>query len=229
MPTSVPQFIESPRFELPPAWTYRIEPLYESEIVDRGRYGEDINLFTRYPRVRIDVNVPRDRAADIPLIRRWWHVTRGKVVYFRVRDPSDWLSTRDGLHVDDETLQPTPLDQPLIVIPGTEPTYQLYKQYAIGIEGTDEWIQERPIFKPVEGTIRVANDAGVEQIPDRWAIDYTTGILTPEITFEGVPTSWGGEFDTPVRFDSNVPLLLEEHLLRGTNFVLLERRYVAPV
>lgn len=224
----LPQSIESPRFELLRGWTYNIEPMFDVDIAPQGRYGELVNLSTRYPRIRFDVTIPEDKQADIPLIYRWYMVVRKSAIPFRVRNPTDYLSTVDGFHVENELLQPTALDQPLRVIEGTEPTYQLFKQYLIGDDFTIEHAMERPIFKPVAGTILVANELGELQPANRWQLDTSTGILTPELTFEGTPTTWGGEFDTPVRFDSTLPLRMQDWRV-NTSFVLVEKPLVSPV
>lgn len=218
----VPTFIERPRFELPRGWKIDPQPQYDVSVIPRGQKGERRNLNDPYPLVRISVEVPRDRVADIPLIRRWYHVCRGRAVGFRVQDPTDYLSTQKGFAIDEHDEQPTALDQPLVEAPeGSGARFQLYRQYVIG---EDSYIatQERPITKPVVQTIRVANAAGVEQAPSRWSIDDTTGILTVGPGFVGTPATWGGEFDLPMRFDSDLPLHVEDFRLDETTFELLE-------
>jgi uncharacterized protein (TIGR02217 family) len=218
----IPSFIERPRFELPRGWICDPQPEYDVSVTRRGNKGERRNLNDPYPLTRISVTIPRERVSDIPLIRRWYHVCRGRAVGFRVQDPSDYLSTPQGFAVDASDLQPTPLDQPLVEAPdGSGARFQLYRQYLLG---EDSYIatQERPILKPVLDTIRVANASGVEQPPSRWTLDDTTGILTIGAGFDGVPATWGGEFDLPMRFDSELPLHVEDFRLDETSFELLE-------
>ena len=216
---SIPAFIESPRLELPRGWVYDVGPDYDVSIIRRGRGRERRNLNADYPRVRIRVMILRDRVSDILSIRNFYHAVRGRAVGFRVQDPTDYLSTQVGCIVDDESPQPSPTDQPLIHIEDND--YQLVKQYVIG-EGSLTTIQERPIVKPVVGKIRVANEFGVEQPAESWVLDYTTGIVTPLPGFVGVPTFWGGEFDTPMRFDSPLPLRVQDFRIDETSFELLE-------
>jgi uncharacterized protein (TIGR02217 family) len=217
----VESFIESPRLELPRGWSYEVETLYDVDVIPRGHGAEQRNLKSSYGRTRISVTVPRDRVSDIPYIYRFHRVMRGRAVGFRVQDPSDYLSTEQGYISSAEDPAPSATDQPLIAVPGTSTQYQLYKQYVLGDE-TIALIEERIIVKPVASTIRVANQDGVEQSPDRWSLDPTTGILTPGMTFEGTPTTWGGQFDIAVRFDSELPRRVEDFRLDETSFVLLE-------
>lgn len=215
---TVPSFIESPRLELPRGWIYDVEPLYQVTVIQRGRGGEKRNLSTARPRSRISVTVPRDRIADIPGIRRFWHVARGRTSGFRVQDPTDYLSTADGF-VREGGSGITSLDQPLI--DDGAGGYELWKQYILG-EGSNALIHERRIFKPVAGTVVVANEFQDEQDPSTWDLDETTGTVETLTGFTGTPTSWGGEFDLPVRFDSELPLRVEDFFVDSVSFVLLE-------
>lgn len=222
---AIPDFIERPRFELLRGWLYDPQPEYVVRINPRGNFGEKRNLDTVYPRVRIPVTIPRERVADIPLIRRWYHVARSRAVGFRVQDPTDYLSTEIGFDAGDGTYpQPTALDQPLVEAPeGSGARFQMFRQYVIG-EGSFVHTQERPIYKPVAGTIKVANELAQEQAENRWSLDDTTGIITIGPGFVGTPTTWGGQFDIPVRFDSELPLHVEDFRLDEVTFELIELR-----
>lgn len=66
--------------------------------------------------------------------------------------------------------------------------FQMVKRYSTAGNNHD-----RDITKPVNGTIVVIGGTGV-------TIDYTTGIVTVS---SGTPTAWTGEFDVPVRFDTD--------------------------
>jgi uncharacterized protein (TIGR02217 family) len=222
---TLPAFIEK-RFPALTGWEYTVDPVYDVGEVGTGRDAhEKRNLATHYPRRRIAVRVPSDKWADIPLVNRWHHATRGRAVGFRVKDPTDFLS------IDVEALQtidvPTaahcsPTDQPLEEIEETPGGFRLVKDYTVEIESTVVLTQRLPIIKPVPDTIRVANNVGVEQPPERWTIDYTRGVLQPLETFVGTPASWGGQYDLPMRFNSSVPVDVREHRLCETVFELIE-------
>jgi uncharacterized protein (TIGR02217 family) len=74
----------------------------------------------------------------------------------------------------------------------------LGKRYTSGAQTYD-----RVITKPVSGTVTVTGGG---------TVDYTTGIITG-----GTPTSWVGEFDVPVRFDTDelVGEILNRNVSRG--------------
>lgn len=62
--------------------------------------------------------------------------------------------------------------------------------------------EDRPVTKPVEGTVRIAVD-GVELVQPAFSVDLLTGIVTlVEAPGEGVPVTAGFEFHVPVRFDT---------------------------
>lgn len=63
--------------------------------------------------------------------------------------------------------------------------YQMYKRYTFGSVSYDRIIQ-----KPVSGSITLHGGTGT--------IDYTTGKISGSTA-----TAWSGEFDVPVRFDTD--------------------------
>lgn len=74
----------------------------------------------------------------------------------------------------------------------TATTFQMYKHYAVGGNTYDQIVQ-----KPVSATVVVTG--GTTPV-----VDYTTGIVT---VASGTPTSWTGQFDVPVRFGTDTPLI----------------------
>lgn len=75
-------------------------------------------------------------------------------------------------------------------------SFQLIKRYASGVA----WV-ERPIEKPVEGTVVLAVDgAGATE----FAVDVTTGLVTFDpAPADGAVLTAGFAFDVPVRFDAD--------------------------
>lgn len=212
----IPDFIDT-AFTLPRGWEYDVSPEYRVAIAEKGVASEQRSLQAEHGRTRIDVTIPRDRVSDIPALRRWYRAVRGRAVGFRVQDPTDYLSTEAGFQ-DGEQVAVTALDQPLIEI-GSTGTYQLYKRYAVG-ELSGDLSYDRPIYKPV--SIVVANEVGAAQDASLWSLDLDTGILTPGGSFVGVPNTWGGTFDIPVRFDSELPLRVADFRLDSVAVSLLE-------
>lgn len=114
---------------------------------------------------------------------------------------------------------PTPGDQPFTFIPGSPGGYQLVKVYTYGARE-----QVREIVKPNGATIRVANQLGIEQPTSAWLLDEATGLLQTLGGFSGTPTSWGGEFYVLARFDSELPISIENKQIQAASFAVAEIR-----
>ena len=111
----------------------------------------------------------------------------------------------------------------MILVPGASPeVYQLFKRYAYGAR-----YQDRPIYKPVQGTI-VVEDDGVPRVEGAdYTIDYTTGLVTLAFTPSTSGPTWGGEFDLPMRFDGGFPLEIITRRAQSVSFALKELRLTA--
>lgn len=222
---ALPSFFEK-RFPLLSGWQFNVDAGYEVEIATSGQGAkEKRGLNYQYPRRKITVRIPQDKAADIILINRWHHALRGRAIGFRVQDPTDYLSIDidpyQGMG-NTTAADTTALDQPIVEVEETPTGFRLLKQYAIEIDETIFLTQDLPILKPVEGTIQIANESGVTQSPDRWLMDYSTGLLEVLGGFVGTPTTWGGQFDLPMRFNSSLPIDVNEHRIAEAVFELIE-------
>ena len=105
----------------------------------------------------------------------------GMFSYFRVKDPLDYLDNDLGRYVA------TSAAGVFAVIDATH--FQMYKRYTCGA-----LVHNRKIQKPVVGKVTVTGGTGA-------TVDSTTGIVT---VASGTPTAWSGEFDVPVRFNTDV-------------------------
>ena len=128
---------------------------------------------------------------DMAALTAFFEARRGRLFGFRFRDFADFNSCIPGGAV-------TPHDQNLGVGDGVRSEFALRKLYGGGAGAA-----ERPIHKPVEGTVSVGLD-GAELNPAAYQTDLTTGL----ITFQSPPTAGavvtaGFEFDVPVRFDAD--------------------------
>lgn len=139
-----------------------------------------------------------------------YHRAFGRFAGFRAK-------VLDDFSTNVNTLTPTHVDQPLIMI--TPTTYQLVKQYGLGSPSLSIGFPIRTIYKPVVGTVKIGLD-GVLQIGG-YAVDYSTGIVTFSSTPVGVVTC-GCEFDLPVRFDSAVSLRQELNWRDTSDIKLIE-------
>ena len=122
---------------------------------------------------------------DMAELVAFFEARGGRLYGFRFKDFADFKSCAPGGLVSAE-------DQGLGVGDGVRTAFDLVKRYGD---------VERPIAKPVEGSVRVAV-GGVETTA--LAVDFATGRVTLERAPEaGVAVTAGFQFDTPVRFDSD--------------------------
>lgn len=205
-------FIEE-QFPICPSLGVQSAPAYLVNVARMQSGSERRNRFWQYPLHRFTVSVDPRAVDEVQTVLEWWHAMGGMECGFRWKDWADYKSCRVNATV-------TPLDQPFAAGAGSPLGYQLIKRYTVATRD-----QDRVILKPVAGTVRVANGSGDEQASNLWDLDTATGILTPLPGFVGVPTTWGGEFDVPVRFDgSDLPVTLMQDTIHGTSFVLMELR-----
>jgi uncharacterized protein (TIGR02217 family) len=122
---------------------------------------------------------------DVAVLVAFFEARRGRLHGFRFRDFIDFRSCAPSASI-------SPLDQRLGEGTGAAVSFQLLKLYGD---------IERPIRKPVEGSVRIAVD-GVEI--GAFALDPPTGVVTlAEAPPEGAVVTAGFAFDTPVRFDTD--------------------------
>lgn len=227
---TLPSFIESPRFPSLLGWEYSVEPLYMVDVIMRGQLFERRNLAAVYPRRRLTITIPPDKEADIILLNRWHHAVRGKLIGFRVLDPTDYLSIDldNYLGISETAVEAcTANDQPLAELTSSPGSFQLIKRYRLDglVEDLD---QELPIVKPVASTIKIANTLGDEQDAATWDLDEETGIVEAGTGFVGTPGFWGGQFDLPMRFETGLPMDVRDMRIAGASFSLLELRSPPP-
>lgn len=128
-------------------------------------------------------------AADMQGIKDLFMVVYGKAIGFRFKDWGDFQMT---------------LEEATPIANGVNNTFKMQRTYTAGALS-----YIRRVFKPVSGTIHVF-DNGVERTLGAGAsqvnIDYTTGIMTFGASIIPVNThiiTVTGEFDLPVRFDTD--------------------------
>jgi uncharacterized protein (TIGR02217 family) len=122
---------------------------------------------------------------DVAVLIAFFEARRGRLHGFRFKDFVDFRSCAPSATI-------SPLDQVLGVGDGDRVTFQLVKRYGD---------VERPVCKPVEGSVRIAVD-GVED--GAATVDPATGMVTfAAPPPEGATVTAGFAFDTPVRFDSD--------------------------
>lgn len=115
----------------------------------------------------------------------------GQLYSFRFRDPFDFQSCKPSK-------TPLATDQFIGIGDGETFTFHLIKTYE-DVGGS----YERPISKPVKGSVVIALNGSLLPAPQ-----YTVDALTGEVTFQTPPTSGsvitaGFVFDVQVRFDTD--------------------------
>lgn len=131
---------------------------------------------------------------DAAALVAFFEARRGRLYGFRFKDFADWTSAAPSAAV-------TPADQPLGAGDGVRKSFQLLKRYGD---------VERPVRKPVAGTVRVAV-GGMELAADAFEVDPATGVVALDAApAPGAPVTAGFAFDTPARFDTDrIDVMLE--------------------
>lgn len=197
------QFMESPAFPGCPSFGFTSDPEYSVAITRTASGYEKRNQNWRYPLQRMTVSIGPRHRNEIEIVHEFFHAVRGRTIPFRVKDWTDYKSSFLDVAV-------AATDQPLIAIPDSS-DYQLTKRYQYGVDQDGDPIYlDRPIYKPVTGTV-VLSGAGT--------VDYATGRVSGS-----AGGTWGGEFDLPMRFDSGFPVEIENFQIHAVTFALQEIR-----
>lgn len=167
-------------------------PERRTEIVTLSNGFEERNAPWAHSRRHYDAGTGMRGLDDIDTLIAFFEARRGQLHGFRWKDWADYKSCA-------ATADPTPTDQQIGQGDGAADTFLLSKTYASGPAS-----YQRPITKPVGGTVRVAvnGSEGVEGVD--FAVDLVTGTVTlVDVPGAGAVVTAGFEFDVPVRFDTD--------------------------
>lgn len=184
-------FIESPRFPDDIAYGARGGPIYSTS-VSRSKSGRHItNANWSYPLHEYDVGFPVRSFDKLALLTDYFHVCGGEFGAFRFKDHKDFKSCPPLTAVSHT-------NQSLGTGNGTTTQFQLIKTYAVG-----GFTRSRIIQKPVSGTIIIGVNGALTG--SGFTINTTTGIVTfTTAPANGAVLTWGGEFDVPVKFKTDM-------------------------
>ncbi len=179
-------------------------PQRRTDVVTLANGFEERNTPWAHSRRVYDAGMGMRSIDDLQRVIGFFEARRGQMHGFRWKDWADYKSSAASAEVAFD-------DQSIAVGDGVQADFQLVKNYVSG-----EQVYERPIRKPVAGTVR----AGVEQDELRDGVEYvvdpTTGVITfatpPEL---GTEIFAGFEFDVPVRFDTDRILASVESFQAG--------------
>lgn len=182
------------RFPLDIALGARGGPERQTEIVTTASGREERNARWAHSRRKYDAGYGVRSFSRLAEVAAFFEERRGRLCGFRFRDRLDGSSAPG-------TTPPGPLDQRLGEGDGTRDSFALVKTYGEAFAP-----YERPITKPVSGSVRVAV-AGVEKTAGSdFTVDTLTGIVIfapGMIPAAGAVVTAGFLFDVPVRFDTD--------------------------
>lgn len=168
-------------------------PERTNEIVRLQSGHEHRNLRHAHSRRRYDVGTGVRSIEEMEQVLDFFEARRGSAASFRFRDPFDRKSCALAA-------APMPTDQNLGIGDGVARQFPLSKTYGGGPDA-----YQRPIAKPVAGTVRIAID-GDEIVAGQFTVDHATGLVTfaeNAVPATGAVVTAGYEFDVAVRFDTD--------------------------
>ena len=169
-------------------------PERKTEIVALGSGREERNARWAHSRRRYDAGYGVKTLDALSAVVAFFEERRGRLHGFRWRDRLDHSSAAPGLSV-------TPLDQAIGTGNGTATAFQLVKTY-----GATYAPYQRPIVKPVAGSVRVAVNSVEQTEGVAFSVDTTSGIVTflsGHVPASSASVRAGFLFDVPVRFDTD--------------------------
>ena len=205
-------FIETPRFPDSIAYGSSGGPSYSTSIVQSKSGRDAVNANWSMPLYKYDVENGIKTFQDLETLLSFFHVVGGRFGGFRFKDHLDFKSCS-------VTASPSHTDQTIETTDGTKSAFQLIKTYSVGA-----YTRVRDIKKPVTGTILIGLDSVLQS--SGYTVDYATGVVTFDAPpVNGTVVSWGGEFDVPVRFESDdVMASIESWKLGSMSLSVLEIR-----
>jgi uncharacterized protein (TIGR02217 family) len=169
-------------------------PERKTEIVALGSGREERNARWAHSRRRYDAGYGVKTFDALSQVVTFFEERRGRLYGFRWRDRLDHSSAAPGASV-------TPLDQAIGTGDGAQTEFPLLKLY-----GAAHAPYQRPIAKPVAGSVRVAVGAAEQTEGVAYTSDVMTGIVTflaGHVPGAGAAVRAGFLFDVPVRFDTD--------------------------
>jgi uncharacterized protein (TIGR02217 family) len=150
-------------------------PMFSTTVVIVNSGRETRNADWPTPLGRWELGERSMMPADLAVMKNFFNARQGRAQGFRFKDWADYKDDGGGVLVP--------------IVGGTG--YQMFKKFPSGPNYTS-----RKISKPVDGSIKVYSGGTLVGA----TVDPATGIVTG---VSGDTLTWTGEFDTPVRFDTD--------------------------
>jgi uncharacterized protein (TIGR02217 family) len=178
-------FIESPRFPENISYGAVGGPEFKTEISVAISGREERNGAWAYPRHSWDVSQGINGAADYAALRAFFLIARGRQNSWRFKDWTDFQAAHTG-------------NGKGVALGLTTTTFQLVKRYTSG-----SLTQDRLIRKPIAAGFELKDTGVTLTLTTDYTLDATTGIVTTTVPRTAANLTWSGEFDTPMRFDTD--------------------------
>jgi uncharacterized protein (TIGR02217 family) len=169
-------------------------PERRTDIVTLGSGREERNARWAHARRRYDAGYGVRSLATLSQVVAFFEERRGRLYGFRFRDRTDFRSSVNGA-------APTMTDQLLGTGTGSKASFNLLKNYGAAFAP-----YQRPIAKPVAGSVLVAVAGVAKTLGTQFTLDAATGVITftaGNVPVNGAAVTAGFEFDVPVRFDTD--------------------------
>ena len=169
-------------------------PQRRTDVVTLGSGREERNARWAHSRRRYDAGYGVKTFEALSQVVAFFEERRGRLHGFRWRDRLDHASAAPGIAV-------APTDQVIGTGDGTTATFQLVKIY-----GSVYAPYQRPVSKPVPGSVRVAVDGDEADEGTDFTTDSAAGTVTflpGHLPSAGAAVTAGFLFDVPVRFDTD--------------------------
>ena len=167
-------------------------PERRTDVVTLANGHEERNSPWVHSKRRYDAGFGMRSLEDVEALIAFFEARRGQMFGFRWKDWSDYKTgSASGT--------PALADQVLGTGDGTQTQFDLIKSYTSGA-----FSYERPIRKPVAGTVTVGVNGAPLSEGTEFSVDPVTGQITlAQAPAPGASVTAGFEFDVPVRFDTD--------------------------
>ena len=169
-------------------------PQRRTDVVALGSGAEERNARWAHSRRRYDAGYGVKTYDALSQVIAFFEERRGRLYGFRWRDRLDNSSAAPDVAVN-------ATDQAIGTGDGTTAVFALSKTY-----GSTYSPYQRPIAKPVAGSVRVAVGGSEVAEGTAFTVDPTTGLVTflsGHVPASGEVVTAGFLFDVPVRFDTD--------------------------
>lgn len=178
-------FYESPRFPERIAFGAVGGPEYVTTVTRVVGGAEQRNGAWSYPLHRWDVSQGIKSQADFQTLRAFFLAARGRLHGWRFKDWTDFSAAHTG-------------DEKGVVSGLTSQTFQLVKRYTSGAQTSD-----RKIVKPIASGFELKDTGVTLTLTTDYTLNTVTGVVTTTAPRTAANLTWSGEFDLPMRFDTD--------------------------